>query len=133
MKGLFKFPNREKLKHAKKIEQIFAEGISFHVFPVRIVYTHKKDERAPGLQAGFSVSKKKFKSAVDRNRIKRLMREGFRLQVPALRLKLKEMDLDLYAMFIFTGVEIPDQKTVLKSFHKIMNRLLNELEERRNQ
>lgn len=133
MKGLYKFPNREKLKHDKKIEQIFGEGISFHVFPVRIVYTYKKDEKAPGLQAGFSVSKKKFKSAVDRNRIKRLMREGFRLQVPELRGKLKEKDLDLYAMFIFTGVETPDQRAVLKSFKKIMNRLLSELEGSINQ
>jgi len=126
--GLFKFPRHEKLKHTKKIEQIFAEGVSFHVYPVRVVYTRVKDDRAPGLQAGFTVSKKKFKSAVVRNRIKRLMREGFRLQVPELRLKLTEKNKDLYAMFIFTGVEIPDQETVLKSFKKIMNRLIKELE-----
>lgn len=70
----------EKLKSKKLIEQLFSDGLSVSNYPLRLVYLQTTFETStPLTKAGFSVSKKKFKKAVDRNRIKRLLREAYRL------------------------------------------------------
>ncbi len=73
------FPKKEKLKSKKLIEQLFLEGRSVSVFPLRLVYYNTSFEDKTNVKTGVSVSKKNFKNAVDRNRIKRLLREAYRL------------------------------------------------------
>jgi ribonuclease P protein component len=124
--GQFNFPHSEKLKHRKRIEQLFAEGISFAQHPIRIVYVTDTAPK-PGIQAAFSVSKKKFKTAVARNRIKRLMREGFRLEVAPLREFIQKSDTSIYAMFIYTGNEDPKFTSVRKAFLKTFQKLIQDL------
>ena len=124
--GQFKFPPSEKLKHRKRIEQLFAEGVSFAQHPIRIVYVTDKASK-PGIQAAFSVSKKKFKTAVARNRIKRLMREGFRLEAALVRAFIDTGDTSIYAMFIYTGNENPKFTSVRKAFQKTFQKLIQEL------
>jgi len=75
----FKFPPSEKLKSRKLIETLFAEGKNVKSFPLLLVYLPLEHESDALFQVGFSVSKRKFKHAVDRNRVKRLMREAYRL------------------------------------------------------
>lgn len=72
---------QERLKLRNQIETLFSEGKAFSVFPLRIVFVlkEKPDIIAAPVLVGFSVPKKKLKSAVARNRIKRLLREGWRL------------------------------------------------------
>lgn len=64
------------------------------------------------LQAAFSASSKNFNRAVDRNRIKRLMREAYRLQKPLLQTELEETRRYLIVFFIYTGNTIPEYNTV---------------------
>ena len=73
------FSNKEKLKSKKLIEQLFAEGKSISAHPLRLVFIESSFEDAIKLKVGVSVSKRNFKKAVDRNRIKRLLREAYRL------------------------------------------------------
>ncbi len=75
----FKFQKQEKLKHKKLIEKLFKEGKSVTIFPLKLFYLQCEHSGTKLIQAGFSVSKKKFKHAVDRNRIKRQLREAYRL------------------------------------------------------
>ncbi len=75
----YTFKKEEKLKSRKLIEQLFERGSSLSEFPVRVVYLCIDHTSDYPIQASFSVSKRKFKKAVDRNRIKRLMRESYRL------------------------------------------------------
>lgn len=77
----FSFPKQEKLKSLKAFEVLFSSGESDKHYPVRMVFIPWPTGDAP-VQAGFSVSKKRFRKAVDRNRIKRMMREAYRLQKP---------------------------------------------------
>lgn len=76
----FTFNKKEKLKSEKLIAQLFAEGHTVAVYPLRLVYLNTIFDDGIKIKAGVSVSKRHFKKAVDRNRIKRLMREAYRLQ-----------------------------------------------------
>lgn len=74
----YTFKKEEKLKSKKLIEQLFAEGKSVTVYPVKLVYLKVEHKGNYPIQAGVSVSKRKVKKAVRRNRIKRLLRESYR-------------------------------------------------------
>jgi len=73
------YSKKEKLKSKKLIEELFAEGQVVSVFPLRLVYIKSSLKEGINLKTGVSVSKRNFKNAVDRNKIKRLMREAYRL------------------------------------------------------
>lgn len=77
------YSKKEKLKSKKLIGQLFAEGKSVSAFPLRLVYLPTAFDDDVMAKTGVSVSKKYFKAAVDRNRIKRLMREVYRLNKAA--------------------------------------------------
>ncbi len=72
------FNKTEKLKSKKLIDQMFVEGKSVSAFPLRLVYLETDIKDGKGIKTGVSVSKRNFKSAVDRNRVKRLLREAYR-------------------------------------------------------
>ncbi len=72
------FRKEEKLKKKNLITELFASGKSTSVFPLKMIYLKNDHESPFKVQAGVSVSKRNFKSAVDRIRIKRLMRESYR-------------------------------------------------------
>jgi len=72
------FNKEEKLKKKTLIAELFAGGKSISVFPLKMIYLETDHDSAYKIQAGVSVSKRNFKKAVQRNRIKRLMRESYR-------------------------------------------------------
>lgn len=73
------FNKAEKLKSKKLITQLFENGKTVIAYPFKLVYLETVFEDGTLLKTGVSVSKRNFKRAVDRNRIKRLMREAYRL------------------------------------------------------
>ncbi|MGB5420320.1 ribonuclease P protein component [Algibacter sp.] len=73
------YSKKDKLKSKKLIDQLFTEGQSVSAFPLRLVYLGASFEDEVIAKTGVSVSKRNFKTAVDRNRIKRLLREAYRL------------------------------------------------------
>jgi ribonuclease P protein component len=75
------------------------------------------------LQSGFAVSAKNFKRAVDRNRIRRLMKESYRLQKNILTQNLKEREKCMAVFFIYTGKRIPEYKDVVEKMQVALNRL----------
>ncbi|WP_353777149.1 ribonuclease P protein component [Winogradskyella sp. 3972H.M.0a.05] len=73
------FPKKEKLKSKILIDLLFKEGQSVSAFPLKLIYLQTTHDDEAVIKTGVSVSKRYFKNAVDRNRIKRLMREAYRL------------------------------------------------------
>lgn len=75
------------------------------------------------MQFGVGVSTKNFKKAVDRNRVKRLAREAYRLQKKILEKKLIEANSYLTVFFIYTGKELPEYKDINDKIGKVLNKL----------
>jgi ribonuclease P protein component len=103
----------ERMKSRKQIELLFKEGKTFSVTPLRVYYALQPLPVAYcPLLFGVAVGTRNFKKAVDRNRIKRLIREAWRLQKNGLQQKLKLTNKQLHVFFIFTGKEVPDYKLI---------------------
>ena len=81
---------QERLKSKKLIEKLYAEGDSVKTFPLRMMYVQTAHTSEFPCQVGVSVAKKNYKLAVDRNRLKRLMRETYRLQKKIVYNNLEE-------------------------------------------
>ena len=75
----FTYNKTEKLKGKKLIEELFTNGKSISVYPLRLVFLETTFSDSVNIKTGVSVPKRNFKKAVDRIRIKRLMREAYRL------------------------------------------------------
>lgn len=118
-----RYTKAEHLKSEKAIEALFKEGRTLKRFPLLVVYSFFPSEQKPLIQAGFSVSKRRFRSAVDRNRIKRLMREAYRLQKSGLYERLAENPVHIQMMFIFSGNELPDFPLVALKISELIERL----------
>lgn len=123
-KKTFTFKREERLKSRKTIDSLFAEGHSFGQYPLRIVWTEVQEGKTNSpVQFALTVPKKKFRNASDRNRIRRLIREAYRLQKPYFYEKLPPLERPLAMMIIFTGRETPTFDVVYESMGRILRRL----------
>ena len=113
------YPKIEKLKSKKLIDHLFEEGRSVKAFPLRMVFveTTLPFDGIP-VQAGVSVSKRNHKLAVTRNRIKRLLREAYRLE----KKKLDTKGTTFALLIIYTSRDVLSQKEVSKAMVKLLNR-----------
>ena len=118
----FGFPKAERLKSRKQIDQLFEQGKAFSVFPIRVIYRFQNAEEG-SLQAGVTASKKYFKKAVDRNRLKRLLRETYRLQKEELVKQVKETGKSAVVFFIYTDKTIAEFETIKAAMAKCLQRL----------
>jgi ribonuclease P protein component len=115
--GTFSFPKSERLYKKKIIQELFNKSSSFYLYPFRI-YFFKGPDDLLSHQVMFSVSKRNFKRAVDRNLLKRRMREAYRLNKLLLSGTSK-----LQIAYIYTAKELLPfeqiQEKILLSFKKL--------------
>jgi ribonuclease P protein component len=123
----FTLGRQERLKSRKLIEELFGKGLRISVFPYRVYYLfQQKDVSAiqSSLQFGAGAGTRYFKKAVDRNRIKRLTREVWRLQKNELQKKMDAHTHTLSVFFIYTGKELPAFDHVKEKAALIIQKLL---------
>jgi|SRR5687768_7489579 len=121
----FTLSKQERLSSLKDIDFLFTEGKSLTKYPLRIVWRESTKPGKSPVRVMFSVSKKKFPRAVDRNRIKRLLRESYRQLKPDLYLSFT-LETALDVGIIFTGKEMPELTLIQNSMAKALERLITQ-------
>ena len=133
MREKFTLGKEERLKSRKQIEQLFDKGKSIVITPFRVYFLIDEMLNAQrsmfNVQFGVGVSARNFKKAVDRNRIKRLTREAWRLQKNEIAKKTKEAQRQLNVFFIYTGKELPDFTTVKDKVAIALKKLADKIDE----
>jgi ribonuclease P protein component len=122
------FSKNERLSSLKEIDHLFKEGKSVTSAPIRLIWLESdaREITTPPIRVMFAAPKKKFAKAVDRNRIKRLMRESYRLEKNQLFEKIGAHQA--YAMaLMFTGNELPDFSTIQKALAHTLERWLKKI------
>ncbi len=123
----YSFPRNEKLKSRKVITRLFEEGNAEYYFPIKLLWLTGGEDQDSGIKAGFSVPKRSFKRAVDRNLLKRRMREAYRLNKSKLLETAQQKELQTSLFFIYTTNTIYDYKQIEASITKHLNALLPKL------
>ena len=123
LSGRFSLGANERLKSAKAITALFEDGKAVSHYPLRLVFVAAPNAEVP-MQCAFSVSKRHFKKAVDRNKIKRLLRESYRKIKPELYQKLSQPYM---GMILYHGKEIPNQENIDKSMEILLRKYLKGL------
>ncbi|WP_282122546.1 ribonuclease P protein component [Algibacter mikhailovii] len=118
------YPKKEKLKSKKLIEQLFANGQSISVFPLRLVFLPTTFENSISAKTGVSVSKRNFKTAVDRNRIKRLLRESYRLNKSDY---FNNLTTQYACMILYIGKDKPTFNQVETKMNLLFKKFLNKV------
>jgi ribonuclease P protein component len=118
------YNKHEKLKSRKLIKQLFEDGKAISIYPLRLIYLKVEHESNFLLQTGVSVSKRNFKLAVNRNRIKRMMREVYRLNKNIL---YKSLDDKYIFMFIYLGKTEIEYNKLNDKMKKLMQTFLSKI------
>lgn len=125
------FSKEERLCYQKSIDRLFAKGKSFIAYPLRVVYfvEQEVDVEKQLAQLLISVPKRKFKRANKRNRVKRLVRESYRLNKQEYISFLREKGLRLEIAFLYLKDELPTYIEVEKSILKTISSLKEKIEQ----
>jgi len=117
--SVFTYQKTDKLKSRKQTQHLFSTGQAINVFPIRLIYTIEPIESTATnlsltsvLQAGVGAPSRTFRKAVQRNRVKRLLREAYRLEKPNFisQAALDNKRVNLFLLYtdalVLTQVEI---------------------------
>lgn len=118
----------ERLYAQKRIDSLFEKGNSFINYPLRIVFLERDNTEVNNtcsVSIMVSVSKKKFKQAVKRNRVKRLIKEAYRLNKNGFVDKISPKSVDI--AFLYLKNELPQYSEIEKAMQKALSTLIEKI------
>jgi ribonuclease P protein component len=122
----FSFKKSERLTGSKSISSLFQDGTSISSYPVRILFNAEGRGPKPAALA-ISVPKRLFKRAVDRNLIKRRIREAYRINKPQLYARLQSMQIKANVVIQYQQKEILDYQTIEAGVIKALKKMVCKL------
>jgi ribonuclease P protein component len=133
MSKLNGYGKEQKLKSRKAMEALFANGKTLNAFPIKVFFTIQpivaNDVAENLVHAGVGVSSRNFKKAVDRNRIKRLLREVYRTQKQDLINTAALQFSAINIFFLYVGKELPEFIDLKVSMEKTLEKLIARISE----
>lgn len=128
LKG-FSYNKKEKLKSKKQLDELFTKGKSFTIFPIKVFYIFDNNQQDNIIKTGVGVSSRHFNKAVQRNRVKRLLREAYRTEKQPLHFHLTNNKKQLAIFLLFIDKELPDYKTLKEKIKLCFQRIIKETDE----
>ena len=122
------FKKEERLHEKKIINELFEKGRSFYLNPFKVIYIDLNIDCKFPAKSMITVSSRNFKKAVDRNRIKRLIREAYRKNKNILYDSLEAYSKNLAFVILYTGKLMPSYKDTESKIILILQRLAKENE-----
>ncbi|MCD4746892.1 MAG: ribonuclease P protein component [Bacteroidales bacterium] len=122
------FKKEERLSNHKTIEKLFSQGNSFFLHPFKVIWLDIEVKNKYPAQILISVSKKNFRKAVDRNLIKRRIREAYRKNKSQLYEFLEHNNIFCVFAFLYVGKDIIKYKEIEQKIILILQRLVKEHE-----
>lgn len=122
------FSKSEHLCGEKRITRLFTEGKAFIAYPLRVIYLVEPKKDSESASVMVSVPKKRFKRAVKRNRLKRLMREAYRLNKHPLIEKLNEKEMQIHVAFNYVSDDELDFATIDKKMKVALQKIIEKIE-----
>jgi len=123
----FSFKKSERLTGSKSISSLFQDGTSISSYPVRILFNTEGKGSKPASLA-ISVPKRLYKRAVDRNLLKRRIREAYRLNKPQFFARLQAMQIKANVVIQYQQKEILDYQTIEAGVIKALEKMVSKLE-----
>lgn len=120
------FGKKEKLKSKILITQLFEEGKGISVYPLKLIYLSIEKKEVP-IKTAVTVSKRNFKSAVDRNRIKRLLRESYRCNKAQV---FNNTDANFAFLFLYLGKDMPTFEQLDHKMKLVLNKFKLQIDEK---
>ncbi|MFT3902339.1 MAG: ribonuclease P protein component [Niabella sp.] len=118
------FPKSQKLKSRKQLQLVFGKGKRVQDGQVRALYLAGKD--GGGVQCGVGLSGRYFKRAVDRNRIKRQLREAYRLQQEDLQSLAQQKNIAFSVFILYLGREMPLYHDLYAQVGVVLQKIINQ-------
>lgn len=118
----FTLQKHERLKSKKLIEELFNSGKSSFSYPIKLMYLELSDLDSP-LKMSVTVPKRHFKKAVDRNHMKRKVREAYRLHKSDLEQRLIASGRQMVCMLILVSKEKEEYCVIESAIKKLLKRL----------
>ncbi len=123
-----KLTKEMRLSGKKVVDSLFTTGESFFVYPFKIVYLKDVEQNDASVRLLVTVSRRNFKNATDRNKIKRRCKECWRKNVSTLIFRLREKSNVLNVGLIYTGKNIETSMVLEDKIKRIIERLLEKNE-----
>ena len=131
MSKIFTYQKKDKLKSRKQTQFLFSNGKAITIHPIRLLYTIEHDETSSFtnglLQAGVGAPSRHFRKAVQRNKVKRLLREGYRLEKPDFIKALSMTNTRLNLFFLYVDVNVQTQQQIQATIKMLLYKLTEKL------
>jgi len=117
----------ERLKSEKSICRLFETGSHLSAYPIRLIYQSTRSTDNFPFKIGFTVPKKNFNRAVDRNLLKRRMREAYRLNKQILNIKEPKFQFGLEIMLVYQSQKAEDFIKISDCIKILLKKLLSKI------